>query len=169
MQALLRIRNGHSRASPASRFLLLMATLVGCAASPDGATAKDLGGVADFVVPAYTAMHFTILCAQDDPQFLSLTGGPRGTALEYAEHVKNEAIASLTYDEAVTVLKIAANEARSVARQELRKLAPDYPTAHPGEITSWCRNYARNFVQSFIERHDGRHEALLQELETAKR
>lgn len=148
-----------------------MATLVaviGYAVGTQGAAAKDLKALAEFVVPAYTAMNFTMICAQDNPQFLSQTRGSRGTALQYAEHVKNEAIASLTYDEAVNVLKMAADEARSVARRELRKLAPDYPTARPGEITSWCRNGASNFVRTFIEQHDGRHAMLLQDLEHAK-
>ena len=89
-------------------------------------------------------------------------------ALQYAEHVKNEAIASLTYDEAVAILKMAADEARSVARRELRKQAPDYPKAHPGEITNWCRNEASRFVLIFIEEHDRRHIELLQELERLK-
>lgn len=146
-----------------------LAALVGYAVSAQGAAAKDLKALAEFVVPAYTAMNFTVVCAQDDPQFLSETRGSRGTALQYAEHVKNEAIASLTYDEAVTVLKMAADEARSVARRELRKLAPNYPTARPGEITSWCHNDARSFVRTFIEQHDGRHAMLLQDLERARR
>ena len=62
------------------------------------------------------------------------------------------------------VLKTAADEARSVAREELRKLAPNYPTARPGKITSWCRDEASNFVRAFIEQHDRHHATLLQEL-----
>lgn len=146
-----------------------LVALLGYAAKPESAAAKDLRALAEFVIPAYTAMNFTMICAQDDPQFLSQTRGARGTALEYAEHVKNEAVESLTYDEAVTVLKMAADEARSVARLELRKLAPNYPTARPGEITKWCRNDASHFVRAFIEQHDGRHATLLQELERARR
>ena len=172
MKTSLCIRNEHLRASPAGIFLLRMATLVvllGYAAKPESAAAKDLKALAKFVVPAYTAMDFTMICAQDDPQFLSRTRGVRGTALEYAEHVKNEAIASLTYDEAVIVLKTAADEARSVAREELRKLAPNYPTARPGKITSWCRDEASNFVRAFIEQHNRHHATLLQELERARR
>ena len=67
------------------------------------------------------------------------------------------------------VLKTAADEARSVAREELRKLAPNYPTARPGKITSWCRDEASNFVRAFIEQHDRHHATLLQELERARR
>ncbi|HZQ11831.1 MAG TPA: hypothetical protein VFB31_03375 [Pseudolabrys sp.] len=145
-----------------------LAALAGYAVSAEGAAAKDLRALAEFVVPAYTAMNFTMVCAQDDPQFLSRTRGVRGNALEYAEHVKDEAIASLTYDEAVAVLTMAADEARTIARRELRKLAPNYPAARPGEITNWCRNDASNFVRAFIEQHDGRHAMLLQDLERAR-
>ena len=164
------IRNGHSRASPAStaQRIATLAAVVGYTVSGQGAAAKDLKAMAEFVVPAYTAMNFTMVCAQDDPQFLSRTRGVRGNALEYAEHIKNETIASLSYDEAVTVLKMAADEARSIARRELRRQAPNYPTARPGEIANWCRGEASNFVRAFIGQHDDRHAILLQELERAR-
>lgn len=132
-----------------------------------GAAAKDLKAIAEFVRPAYTAMNFTILCAQDDPWFLTDTVGPRGNALKYAEHVKDEAIASLTYDDSVRVLKKAADEARSAARAELRKIIPNRTYRYP-EIAKWCRGEAMRFVRSFIEQHDEKHTMLLQELESAK-
>lgn len=128
----------------------------------------DLNAIAEFVRPAYTAMNFAMLCSQDDPWFLTDARGPRGNALKYAEHVKNEAIASLTDDEAVIVLKMAADEARSVARKELRKQIRDYPTYRPGEITRWCRSDASHFMLTFIEQHDTSHATLLQELEQEK-
>jgi hypothetical protein len=165
------IRTKYLRAFRVAAILLRVAPLVallGYVGKPESAVAKDLKAVADFVIPAYTAMNFTTICAQDDPHFLSQTSGPRGNALQYAEHVKNEAIASLTYEEAVMVLQMAASEARTAARRELRKLAPDYPKAHPGEVTDWCRNEASRFVRESIEKHDGQHATILQELERSK-
>lgn len=129
--------------------------------------AKDLKAIAEFVVPAYTAMNFTVLCAQDDPWFLAEARGPRGHAIEYAEHVKDEAIASLTEDESVIVLRMAADEARSIARAEFRKVIPNRTYRYP-EISGWCRGEALRFVRSFIERHDTEHPILLQQLERAK-
>ena len=71
-----------SRTWPAA-FMLLAATGTPLAA-------KDLNALAAFVAPAYTAMNFAIVCAPHDPVFLSQTSGPRGTALAYAEHVRDE-------------------------------------------------------------------------------
>lgn len=138
-----------------------------CTQPYSAVAAKDLNAIAEFVRPAYTAMNFTMLCAQDDPWFLTDTGGPRGNALKYAEHVKNEAIASLTYDESVAVLKMAADEARSAARKELRRIIPNQTYRYP-EIASWCRGDALRFVRTIIEQHDTNHVTLLRELEQAK-
>lgn len=129
--------------------------------------AKDLKAIAEFVIPAYTAMNFAMLCAQDDPWFLADARGPRGHAIEYAEHVKDEAIASLTESDSVIVLRMAADEARSVTRATLRKVIPNRTYRYP-EIAGWCRDSALAFVRSFIEQHDSDHERLLQRLEQAK-
>lgn len=158
------------RRSSKSNALRTCATLL-CAfvgVQSSSSVAKDLQAIAEFVIPAYTAMNFTALCAQDDPWFIVDARGPRGNALEYAEHVKDEAIASLTHDESATVLKLAADEARSAARNELRKLISDYPTYRYGEIADWCRGDAMRFVRAFIEQHDMDHTTLLRGLEKAK-
>ena len=124
--------------------------------------------MAEFVIPAYTTMNFAVVCGQDDPQFLLRTRGVRGTALQYAEHVKDEAIKSLTNDEAVAVLKAAADAARNAARLELRKILPSYPTARPGEIATWCHEDASQFVRAVMELHEIDHTTLMQMLERAK-
>jgi hypothetical protein len=147
--------------------VLIVAVL--CIQTYSVAAAKNLDAIVAFVRPAYTAMNFTTLCAQDDPWFLIDTLGPRGTALKYAEHVKDEVIASLTHDESVLVLKMAADEARSAARSELRKLIPKYPTYRSVDIAAWCRGDAIRFVRTFVQQHDERHETLLNELQKAKR
>ena len=168
MQMSLFTKNGYSRASSATYLHWMTALALGCSVHSQGAAAKDLKSLVEFVAPAYTAMNFAMVCAQDDPKFHRATSGPRGTAFHYAEHVKDEAIESLTHDEAVRVLTLAADEARVIARRELRKLAPNYPRARPGEIASWCREVASEFVRAFIELHDSAHEMLIQQIEKAK-
>jgi hypothetical protein len=129
--------------------------------------AKNLKAIAEFVIPAYTAMDFAIACAQDDPWFLADASGPRGHAIKYAEHVKGEAIASLSEEESIAVLTMAADEARSIARAEFRKVIP-HQTYRYQEIVGWCRGDALRFVRDFIERHDREHPLLIQRLEKAK-
>src|SRR4051812_33713912 len=59
------------------------------------ASAKDLAALEELIIPAYTAMNFAVVCATRQPHFLSESSGPRGNALNYAEHVKNEVIDGL--------------------------------------------------------------------------
>jgi hypothetical protein len=149
-----------------SRTMLFAAALC---TQPCSAVAKDLNAIAEIVRPAYTAMNFALLCSQDDPWFLADTGGPLGNAIKYAEQIKNEAIASLTDEEAVIVLRKAADRARSAAREALRKVIPDYPTYQPGKIDRWCRDEAMRFVRAVVDEHDKNHAMLMQELDRAKR
>jgi hypothetical protein len=131
--------------------------------------AKDLDALAALVTPAYTAMNFATICATNDPQFHFVTSGPRGTAVHYAQHVKDEAIASLTSDEAASVLKGSADSARARARQELQKLRATDPTAEAAQIQRWCGSYAKDFILGFIREHDDNHDVVLQQVRDAKR
>lgn len=112
--------------------------------------------------PAYTAMNFAVLCAPASPS------GPRGTAIDYAEHVKNETIEFLTQEEAVAVLRLAADAARQAAREKLYQLAlptDDAATAHA--VRQWCEGEAKQFVLQFIQRHDEDHIAAIELLRRA--
>jgi hypothetical protein len=132
-------------------------------------TAKDLKVLADFVAPAYTAMNFTVVCVALDPEFLAQTSGPRGHAIHYAEHVKDEAIVSLSNDEAVVALRAAADAARGTALQTLRPFHSPDPAMQAARIKAWCGNEARQFIRAFIEDHDNNHEGLLSKIEHARR
>jgi hypothetical protein len=137
-------------------------------ASVKATMARDLDAMAEILVPAYTAMNYTLICAQDDPRFLPRTSGARGTALNYAEHVKDEVIESLTHEEAVVVLMKAASAARSFAREDLRRVLPSYPIGSADQIVDWCYTTAFPFVRAFIEHHDLYHDEILQELKQAR-
>jgi hypothetical protein len=130
--------------------------------------AKDLNALAAFVAPAYTAMNFAIVCAPHDPVFLSQTSGPRGTAIAYAEHVKDEAIVSLSDDEAAIALKVAADAARATALQTLRAFNAHDRAVEQARIAKWCEGDARQFVEAFIAHHDTNHETFLARVEQAR-
>jgi hypothetical protein len=149
-----------SRTWPAAFMLLAMAGI--------SAVAKDLNALAAFVAPAYTAMNFAIVCAPHDPVFLSQTSGPRGTALAYAEHVKDEAIVSLSDEEAAVALKAAADAARTTALQTLRAFNAQDRAVEQARIAKWCEGDARQFIRAFIAHHDSNHETLLSHLEQAR-
>lgn len=146
-----------------------LAVLLGIISSSTALT-KDLESLAAFVRPAYTAMNFAATCAKDNPFFLVDTSGPRGTALHYAQHVKDEAVESLTEGEALAVLKTAADAARLVARQKLYQLAqPGDDSATVSAIRDWCDREARQFILEFIRQHDGAHADTVEFLQRAKR
>lgn len=147
------------------RTFLVAAAL--CILQVSMATAKDFKPIAEFIRPAYSAMNLALLCARDDPWFLADTSGPRGNAIKYAMHVRDEAIASLSKDEAMAVLKLAADEARNEAREELRKIVPTQTYRYP-QIAGWCRSYVLRVVRGVIEKHDAEHTPLLRRLAEEK-
>lgn len=128
------------------------------------ATAKDLDDLSRVVTPAYIAMNIVAACLSDDAGYAVATSGPRGTAFHYAEHVKDEAIAGLTYDEAVAVLTTAATAARTAVRLALA----DATAQEAGSIGPWCSGRGVIFVRAFMESHDIAHEQLLAKMEKAK-
>jgi hypothetical protein len=130
--------------------------------------AKDLKPIADFIRPAYSAMNLVMLCARDDPRFLKDTRGPRGDAFKYAEHIRNEAIDSLSKDDALAVLTLAADGARDDARKEFRKIVPTPTYSYP-QIARWCRGYVLEFVRTVTEKHDSELASLLKHLDDEKR
>jgi len=150
--------------------LLPVAWLAGATIfSQDHSAAKDLDALAQFVAPAYTAMNFAAICARDRSWLLSQPRGSHGSALEYAEHVKNEAIASLTHDEAIIVLRAAADAARSRVRLELQALAFTDPSLQEAQVAAWCRDFVTKYIRSFIDSHDRDHQESLPDVDQTKR
>lgn len=153
----------HDRCCSFARNVAMLAA--GCAALCAGpADAKDLQALARFVAPAYTAMNFTVVCAAKDREFVAQTSGPRGSALHYAEHVKNEATETLSNDEAMIALKGAADAARYTALRTLRQFDSDNPVVESERIKVWCESEGRQFVRRFVAEHDDNHDALLERL-----
>jgi len=150
-------------------FRRLVLVLANTPATSNVCAAKDLDALGALLVPAYTAMNFATVCGQVDPFFVFDTSGPRGTTLEYAQHVKDEVISALGHDEAATVLKNAADTARSTARQVLRGVTSNNQGISDAEVAKWCKDHAKSYVRTFIDVHDGKHEAFLEQIERAKR
>ena len=132
------------------------------------ASAKDLAALAELITPAYTAMNFGVVCATRQPNFLSESSGPRGNVLSYAEHVKNEVIDGLDPDEAVVVLRGAANAARTTTLETIRKLNADDSNLEAARIRAWCETDARHFIRAFLDQYDGDHDKFLERLKQSK-
>lgn len=133
------------------------------------AFAKELDELAEFVRPAYTTMNLSLMCSKVDHNFLYITSGPRGTALQYAQHVKDEAIFGLNDADAAYVLRIAANAARSEARAKLHELVQlsagqDINLA----VERWCLTDGRRMIFDFVQGHDHEHHIAEKFLERVK-
>lgn len=121
-----------------------------------GAAARDLKPLSELLAPAYTAMSYAGLCSMDEGWAHSQPRGTLGAAINYAEHIKNEVIASLSREDAVAVLKTAADAARSHARRQLKNnvIVPD-KAEEAVRFREWCDSHASGFIQSVIRGHDG--------------
>jgi hypothetical protein len=133
------------------------------------ASGADLRGLAEFVQPAYTSMNFAAVCMRDDPLFLTRATGPRGTAFDYAQHVKDEAIDGLSEADASAILKLAADSARTTAKDKL------YELVRPGDnlgtvqaVMSWCEQEGMVLIRNFIRKHDSMHAEVEEFLRRAK-
>ena len=111
-------------------------------------------------------MNVAVLCAQEDAAFLSDTAGPRGTAVHYAAHVKDEVIEGLPDTEARIVLRRAADFARTIARAELDRISRLGPVQT--EVRAWCQSTARAFIREVIVRHDEHHDQWLAAVASAR-
>jgi hypothetical protein len=149
----------------ARRFCMAVVIAVGCDAT---ASAQDLEALSRLVTPAYTAMSFAGLCAMEPGWSGAQPRGARGVAVHYAQHVKDEVIVSLTKDEAVSVLKLAANAARYESRAQLRdKVIVADKAAEAVRFREWCNGYVNGFIAELIRRHDGDHVGFLHHVEVA--
>ena len=147
----------------------LAVVIIALAGGSTRLVARDLQSLVEFVAPAYTAMNFASVCAQDHPEFFVQTAGPRGTAIHYAEHVKDEAIEGLTHDEAVSVLTAAADHARTRATETLMRLRGDLgPLLGSERLRQWCGSEGAQLVRNFIEHHDRDHVLLVERLRQAR-
>jgi hypothetical protein len=133
--------------------------------SPQNLAAKDLWALSDILTPAYTAMNFAALCS-DEPTWRTVQPtGRRGTAINYAQHVKDEIVEMLSLEDARTVLRRAADEARAEARRQLRtRVKAANPYVESARFRTWCADYAASFIGDFIVKHDERHSAFLEHL-----
>lgn len=136
-------------------------------ASP--ASAKDLSALSSLLTPAYVAMNYAAVCAPRAQWAVRQPVGLRGGAAHYAAHVKNEVVAGLTGQEALLVLRQAADEARAEARKQLREnVHSDDRMTEEIRLSDWCDDYARHFIGVFIEIHDREHDAFLKQVQHFK-
>jgi hypothetical protein len=120
-------------------------------------------------VAAADLSGFAAICARDGLWFQAQPKGSRGTAIQYAEHVKDETITALSHEHALIVLQAAAGAARSTARHELKKLLPTNSAGDADRISAWCRDFVSDFILRFMHDHDTNHQELLRKIEQAKR
>lgn len=136
----------------------LALTIAGLIALPVPAAPKDLGELAVLLAPAFLAQQLAGLCATYDPAFIAETSGPRGSAHDFAQHVKDEITLVLSSDEVPLVLRGAAGVARATAEAQLRALAARSGDETAVRIGRWCRGTAKGYVRTVVGEHEAEHE-----------
>lgn len=153
------------RASPGTLVSLLLLSF----GFSGTATAVDIKMLGNVLSPAYLAMNFAVVCARQDPSFLSVTGGPRGSALVYAQHIKDEIIADLEPRDGETIVRDAADAARSVALGFMRSMAGGLDAIEAKRVRTGCESIAKPFIRGVVAEHENRHDLFEQVIAAAKR
>ncbi len=140
-------------------------------ASSCSLAAQDMQRLANLLMPAYTAMFYASVCAGNTTTWTrTQPQGARGTVVQYAEHIKDEIIQSMSEKDAVAVLTDAAGRARDLAREQLRvQVITGSPEKHQQRLIGWCSGYVSDFAKTVISEHDKDHEAFLRTVDEAKR
>lgn len=132
------------------------------------ASAKDLELLMRYLTPVFLIQNFTRTCRINDQAFLSeLFHGAR-TVDELSDQTKLEITEGLTDDEAKTVVLVAANTALKAARDEMRKLSPDYPKIEAQLLFRWCNNEAKPFILNVVYKNQKEHDEFLKIIKKAK-
>lgn len=132
---------------------MALASVVACAVSVP-ARATDLRMLSNLLSPSYVAMNFTTVCSQVDAKFLADTSGPRGTAIDYVQHMKTEVIEKLEMRDAEAVLLDAANAARAVALGFVRGMSGGSDAEVTHRVSGWYEAVAKPFVRGVVAAHD---------------
>jgi hypothetical protein len=95
--------------------------------------------------------------------------GKWGTALHYAQHVKDEIIQGLSYQDALVVVRHAADEAQAEVRRQLAANVKTEGADVEGlRLKAWCESHANDFIAAFIDAHDRGHVAFLERVKALK-
>jgi hypothetical protein len=132
------------------------------------ASAKDLELLTRYLVPVLLSQNFASVCRMANPEFLSRLPSGLGTVDEFSETIKKEITNGLTEQEAAMVVLNAANTALQAARNEMRKLNPEYPKWVSAPIQRWCYDETQSYILRVMQSDQREHEKFLAVLERAK-
>lgn len=136
------------------------------AASP--AIPRDFGILTRMIFAADLAEQYVAVCGLANPLFAAENSGPLGNMHQYAAHIREEATASLSNSETLSVLKSGADAARAEASSEMKPLETSPHALDPARLRAWCDGTAREFVHQVIAIHDQHHDKIDRLLATAK-
>jgi hypothetical protein len=120
------------------------------------AFANDIQALSNLLLPVDMAQNFVAICSLHNPGFLQDTAGAHGTMLWYAQHMKEEVIASLPPTEAHTVMVEAAGKAKAMALDIVHAMDRD-GLVDQIRMNAWCAGSAKPFIEKTIVRHDTQH------------
>lgn len=115
-------------------------------------------------------MSYARLCEMEAEWRRSEPRGMKGYATNYAEFAKDETIESLTHEQSLIVLRLAADAAKTETRRQLQEqVIIQDKVAESIRFKEWCVGYATDFIVGFIAKYDTEHSSFIEKLEAAKR
>lgn len=142
-----------------SKHIIAVVALAGltAVATNSPAASSDQGMLIRLLAPANLMMMVGNVCALQDPSFLAETAGRRGDFRFYAQEVKNEVSQGISDDEALLVLRQAADIAKAGALKAIRSLPADTPEIALSAVNAWCDTIVKSLVREYILTHDVHH------------
>lgn len=126
-----------------------------CVAGIPPAHAHHITERIELLTPALVGMQYGMICTGPVPGFMQAAAGQRGTILQYAEHIRDELLPGLGEKEARAVLQEAAERAKAMTLQEIRRL--DRGGVTDAAVLRWCETWAKDWVLRFMRAHDEDH------------
>lgn len=105
------------------------------------------------LVQAFTLQNLAVYCGQFTPSALSQTVGKDGGVNGLAHHVKTEAAAQLSQEDAERLVRRSADAARAIALMAVRRHYDADRGVETARITQWCDAAVVPEVRRRVESH----------------
>lgn len=133
------------------------------------ASAIDLEMLTRLLVPAYMAFNFAQLCSDQDGPPSTEPNVRLSLARDFAEQVKQEVTIGLPESQAAQVRVMAADAAREVARNQMKRIGAQGRFVSPEALKDWCERSGTYYIADIMKQHKEKHQEFDRLVEAAKR
>lgn len=151
-----------------ARFILSALCIFGLATFPSKVFGVDRDKLTQMLVPSYIAADIVGICGLHDATLTTRKVGQFGSAWDYSQHAKLEITEGLAPADARAVRVTAAEAAKAVALDILKRLRAAAPGNADRKVALWCENSGVKLVRETAQNHDAKHDEFLTAVKEAK-